>query len=60
MKEELEWVNTLTRTTATQNKRIKKLHVLIYGEKTHVCATCPTSVRAAVRRLKNYYIENYG
>ena len=53
--EELKWCYGLTKATEADKKRIAKLHTHIYGASIHVCVNCPTSLRAAVRRLKLYY-----
>lgn len=60
MREELEWVRTLSRTNREDNKRIKELHLNIFGDGLHVCITCPASIRDAVKRLKQYYSATYG
>ncbi len=59
MREELEWIRTLSRTNREDNKRIKELHESIFGYGLHVCITCPASIRDAVKRLKQYYLEHY-
>jgi len=59
MKQELEWINTLVRTNTEDNKRIAALHAEIFGSGLYVCITCPSSIRDAVKRLKQYYINEY-
>tara|TARA_R110000765_G_scaffold62396_1_gene121081 strand:- start:80 stop:271 length:192 start_codon:yes stop_codon:yes gene_type:complete len=60
MKEELEWLNSLTQANNDDKKRISKLHSDIFGSSIHLCVNCPDSLRAGVNRLKIEYINRYG
>jgi len=50
-----DWLNSLSRTTRADNIKIQQLCDLIFNDKVRICLTCPASVRAAVKRLKQYY-----
>ena len=54
MSDELEWLNSLSRANAEDKKRIKELYESIFGDSKDICFTCPSSIRLAVNKLKNY------
>ena len=54
MSEDLQWLRSLSRANAEDKKRIKKLYESIFGDSEHICFTCPSSIRLAVNKLKNY------
>jgi hypothetical protein len=57
MKERLEYIRTLSRANGEQTKIIQSLHIEIFNKDIQI--SCPTCVRIAVNRLKNYYNEKY-
>ena len=57
MKEKLEWVRTLSRTTREDNIKLAAMTKQLFN--IDMCTSCPAAIRQAVIRLKNYYIENY-
>ena len=54
MSEELNWLRSLSRANADDKKRIKELYESIFGDSKDICFTCPSSIRLAVNKLKNY------
>ena len=55
MSENLQWLRSLSRANAEDKKRIKELYESIFDDSKDICFTCPSSVRLAVNKLKNYY-----
>ena len=53
-----DWLNSLSRANQEDKRRIKKLYETIFKDSYRICFTCPSSVRAAVNRLKQYYNAN--
>jgi len=59
MKEELEWINSLTRLKQEDKKRLLIIHRELFGASADPCLNCPDAIRQAVNRLKKYYEQNY-
>lgn len=59
MKEDLEWVISLTRLKQEDKTRLLNIHRELFGNSIDPCMNCPDSIRQAVNRMKKYYEKEY-
>jgi len=59
MRERIFNIINLSTANSEQAKEIVKVHNIIFGAEFKICVNCPEQLRAAVKRLKLYYKDNY-
>lgn len=53
MIKEMNWMNSLSRVTKEDHKRIEKIYTIMFNEPSRTQWSCPTCVRKTVNRIKN-------
>ena len=58
LKKELEEIITWTKISGDKILQLYKVHRVIFNDSTNLCTKCPSVIRAAFMRVKNYYYQN--
>tara|TARA_R110000744_G_scaffold33519_2_gene78666 strand:+ start:54 stop:236 length:183 start_codon:yes stop_codon:yes gene_type:complete len=59
MKERIFRLINLSVASNEDAKEIVRIHSELFGNASSICATCPTQLRIAIKRLTQYYNDNF-
>lgn len=59
MEKILKDISELTNANQSDKEKIIKTYRALFGNDIYICIKCPSSIRQAHKRLKEYYAQNY-